>query len=40
MKYTKLKDIGNLSDKDIVEAVAGSIAFVGDPETINQEESK
>ena len=33
MKYTKLKDIGNLSDKDIVEAVAGSIAFVGDPET-------
>ena len=33
MKYTKLKDIGTLSDKDIVEAVAGSIAFVGDPET-------
>ncbi len=33
MNYTKLKDIATLNDKDIVEAIAATIAFVGDPET-------
>ena len=33
MNYTKLKDIASLNDKDIVEALAATIAFVGDPET-------
>jgi len=33
MNYTKLKDIATLNDKDIVEAIATTIAFVGDPET-------
>ena len=33
MNYTKLKDIASLNDKDIVEAIAATIAFVGDPET-------
>jgi len=33
MNYTKLKDLTSLSDKDIIEAVAGTICFVADPET-------
>lgn len=33
MNYTKLKDIASLNDKDIIEAIAATIAFVGDPET-------
>jgi hypothetical protein len=33
MNYTKLKDLTNLTDKDIIEAVAGTICFVADPET-------
>ena len=33
MNYTKLKDLTSLADKDIIEAVAGTICFVADPET-------
>jgi len=33
MNYTKLKDLKNLTDGDIIEAVAGTISFVADPET-------
>jgi hypothetical protein len=33
MNYTKLKDLTSLKDGDIIEAVAGVIGFVGDPET-------
>jgi len=33
MNYTKLKDLTTLADKDIIEAVAGTICFVADPET-------
>lgn len=33
MKYTPLKDLASLKDKDIIEAVAGTIGYVGDPDT-------
>jgi hypothetical protein len=33
MNYTKLSALTTLADKDIIEAVAGTICFVADPET-------
>jgi hypothetical protein len=33
MNYTKIKDLSTLQDKAIIEAVAGTIGFIGDPET-------
>jgi len=33
MNYTKLSALTGLADKDIIEAVAGTICFVADPET-------
>lgn len=37
MNYTKIKDLSTLQDKAIIEAVAGVIGFIGDPETKQSE---